>query len=205
MDATHSHQAFIRDAVAADTASAQGSLKTLVLLALALSSILIALSVPVAHSAPGGNGPDTDNQPNIPGLPQVPPPLPEVQASENPVVFLPGQDTKTITFDWNPQPDAKVSVTVHKGQVELWSKILDKGARGPLNLVVHYGKYYPIRVCRFGADKCPVYIITTERFDIADPTATRIPHPQPPQIDTGSIPEPPEVNRTPQRRESSRS
>ena len=109
---------------------------------------------------------------------------------------MPGQNTKTITFTWNAQPDAKVYVRVVESGVELWTKILDKGAHGPLNLRVTYGKSYGIDVCRFGADKCPAYLVTTKRFDIADPTATRIP--QPPQIDTGSNPEPPEVNRTPQ-------
>ena len=100
---------------------------------------------------------------------QVPTPLPKVQASENPVIFMPGQNTKTITFTWNAQPDAKVYVKVIESGVELWTKILDKGAHGPLNLRVSYGKRYGIDVCRFGADKCPAYVVTTKRFDIADP------------------------------------
>ena len=203
MNATHIPRASVRGSVVAGIATARSPLKPLIVFALVLGSILIALSAPVAHAGPGGNGPDSDNQPNVPGPVQVPTPLPKVQASENPVIFMPGQNTKTITFTWNAQPDAKVYVRVVESGVELWTKILDKGAHGPLNLRVTYGKSYGIDVCRFGADKCPAYLVTTKRFDIADPTATRIP--QPPQIDTGSNPEPPEVNRTPQHGAASQS
>jgi hypothetical protein len=65
----------------------------LILLAVALGTILLASSTPAAHAGPG-EGPGSENTLN--------PPPPPLNASENPVVFLPGQTTKVITLTAEP-------------------------------------------------------------------------------------------------------
>ena len=67
MNATHIPRASVRGSVVAGIATARSPLKPLIVFALVLGSILIALSAPVAHAGAGGNGPDSDNQPNVPG------------------------------------------------------------------------------------------------------------------------------------------
>jgi hypothetical protein len=178
--------------------NARSSLKTLIACTLALAAIVIAPGVPAAHAGPGEDSPDSDNQPSVPGPVQAPKPLPMAQPSENPVMFMPGQDTKTITFTWEPQP-AKVYVTVHEDSIDLWHKSFAAGAHGPLNIRVRYGHYYSIRICREGEDKCPVYVVTTERFTLAGPTITPIPQ-RAPQIAIDDKPRTPQLNRTPQAR-----
>jgi hypothetical protein len=74
-----------------------------IVLALALGAILLLLSASAAHAGPGdaGDGPGNDN-PTAIALP------PQVQASENPVVFQGLQTTKQITVTWEPYKLAAV-------------------------------------------------------------------------------------------------
>ena len=90
--------------------------------AIAIGAVLLALSTPLGHAAPG-DGPGSDNTPPPPGQVAVVEQL-EISVSENPVVFLPHQTTKTINITWTPQPDSKVwvQVTEGSGAKEVWSR-----------------------------------------------------------------------------------
>jgi hypothetical protein len=80
-------------------ATARRSQKRLNVLAVALGAILLVLtlSATVAHAAPGDGG-------DVPTTPRL-----QVYASENPVVFAPGETHKGITISWTPP----ISVTLH--------------------------------------------------------------------------------------------
>jgi hypothetical protein len=158
--------------------------------AIAIGAVLLALSTPLVHAAPG-DGPGSNNTPPPPGQVAVVEPL-EISVSENPVVFLPHQTMKTINITWTPQPDSKVwvHVTEGSGAKEVWSKVMDKGLTGPLNLKVEYGAFYWIWVCREVHDTCPLAIVTTERLDIIEPSLEReLPLPEPPGDNDRSTPQ----------------
>lgn len=165
-------------------------------LALAVGAALLAINAPIGHAAPG-DGPGSDNTPPPPGQASVPTPL-EISVSENPVFFLPNQTKKTINITWTPQPDSEVSVMVTEGSggKEVWSKVMDKGMSGPLNLAVTYGSFYWVWVCRKIHDTCPLAIITTERIEITGPTLQRqlpLPVPGPPEINRTMTPQTPDL------------
>ena len=104
MATTHTRTTVVGAAVLAGAAAtAQRSRQMLIVLAQALAAMLLALSAPVVHAAPE-DGQDTENSPNIPpAQTSLAQPL-EIHASENPVVFLPWQTTKTITLTWTRNP-----------------------------------------------------------------------------------------------------
>jgi hypothetical protein len=160
--------------------------------AIAIAAVLLAGNTPLVHAAPG-DGPGSDNTTPPPGQVAVPAPL-EISVSENPVAFLPNQTTKTINFTWTSQPDSKVwvNVTAGSGGIEVWSKWMDKGLTGPLNLEVNYGAFYWVWVCREVHDTCPLAIITTERLDIKVPELDerQLPLPGQPGNNDRSTPQP---------------
>lgn len=158
----------------------QNSRRSAIPSALAIGAVLIALSMPTADAGPGGGDTlDSDNQPGVPGVVQPPAPIPNPQASENPVNFMPGEKVKRISFDWTPQPTSEVRISVIEGHVLLSNRYLPPGAHGPLRLDVRYPETYRVSVCNTWQlatfDSCPPLIITTHRIEVADPTITPIP------------------------------
>ena len=93
-------------------------------------------------------------------------------------------------------------VTEGSGATEVWSKVMDKGLTGPLNLEVTYGKFYWVWVCRKIHDTCPLAIITTERNEIKEPRLVPLPVPGPPGINRRLTPQTPDLTggQAPQRR-----
>jgi hypothetical protein len=157
-----------------------------VVLALALGAILLALSASVVHAAP-----DDGTGSNDPG----PQPL-QIHASENPVVFLPWQKTKTITLTWTPQFDSNVVVNSYEfppGRI-LWNKEMGKGSSS-LELTVTYGKSYTAEVFRYNGTLlypgAKVHI-TTEQPEPLQPQPLPVPQlpepPQPPAINLPLVP-----------------
>jgi hypothetical protein len=171
VDTTHTSTKFVRAAVLADTvAAARRSRQMLIVLALALGAVLLTLSAPVVHAAP-----DDGTGSNAPG----PQPL-QVHASENPVVFLPWQKTKTITLTWTPQFDSNVVVHAYDNVNLLWDKEMAKGSSS-LDLTVIYGKSYKVEVLWYdGTQHCPCaeVHITTEQPEPLQPQPLPLPQPR---------------------------
>lgn len=147
---------------------------------LVIGAVLVALTMPTADAGPGGGDTfDSDNQPGVPGVVHAPVPIPNPRTTQNPVNFLPGENVKRISFDWTPQPDSEVRVSVIEGHVLRSDEYLGPGAHGPRRLDVRAPETYRISVCNTWQlatfDSCPPLIVTTKRIEIADPTITPIP------------------------------
>ena len=140
--------------------------------ALAVGTILVALSVPAAHAGPG-DGPGSD-------MP-VPKP-PKLVASENPVVFGPFDDTRYIDVTAKAYP---VTVRVIWKEDGVWhgpGAIMVAGTPTEVLAEITYGKTYTARLETIPEDGMPKEVgpwltITTVRPEIAT-TAD----PQPPEI-----------------------
>jgi hypothetical protein len=93
VDATHIRTRFVRAAAAA--------------------AALLSLSAPIVCAAPGDSGPGSDNTDPPQGQVLVEPPI-SVYASENPVVFLPHQNSRTIQALWTSQPVSELVVKIQE-------------------------------------------------------------------------------------------
>lgn len=189
MDTTHTRTKFVRAAVLAGTAAtALRSRQILIVLALALV-ILLVLSAPVVHAAPEdgtGSEPVDDTSSESPFQPL------QVHASENPVVFLPSETTKTITLTLTPPPEPKVLVEVQEDGDPMLVTFVDKGS-GPLDLTVTLGKVYTVWVGPAFSRTLMLTITTKQAEALPVPQPVPLPLPQPPGINLPLIPRLPDL------------
>jgi hypothetical protein len=146
-----------------------------IVLALALGAILLLLSASAAHAGPG-DGPGIDS-------PTAPPP--QVQASENPVVFQGLQTTKQITVTWEAYKPAAVRVRAVGEPVNMFVFQPDDPPVMAIN--IFYGKTVQVYLETVPQPGMPTLVgpkltITTVRVDVGTPA------PQQPEINPTLIP-----------------
>jgi hypothetical protein len=176
--------------------------------AAAAAAILLSMSVPIVSAGPGDGEPSSDNTDPPPGQVLVDPPI-NAHASENPVVFQPHQDYRTIQALWTSQPVSEVVVKVQDNNGEILWQGLDHGVPGKFNLGITYGHIYHVWVCRWkDDDSCSAVVITTVRKELNLPTLVNPPVPylenrnNNPQLDnepdsTRRVPQTPRERRVP--------
>ena len=95
--------------------------------AAAATAALLSLSAPIVHAGPGDGAGSSDNTDPPPGQVLVEPAI-DAYASENPVVFLPHQNYRTIQALWTSQPVSEVVVKVQDNSGEIVWQGLDHGS-----------------------------------------------------------------------------
>jgi hypothetical protein len=131
-----------------------------------------------AHAGPGDPSEPSDTDPP-PGQVLVEPPI-NLHASENPVVFLPHQNSRKIQFLWTTQPISELMLEIQVDNGQPMPQGFDKGVPGTYDWNVEYGHVYHVWVCRWQVDEdCPPIEITTVRkeFDIPTPVTPPVPYP----------------------------
>ena len=144
--------------------------------AAAATAALLSLSAPIVHAGPGDGAGSSDNTDPPPGQVLVEPAI-DAYASENPVVFLPHQNYRTIQALWTSQPVSEVVVKVQDNSGEIVWQGLDHGV-GKFNLGITYGHIYHVWVYRWqDDDSCSAVVITTVRKEFSLPTLVNPPVP----------------------------
>lgn len=153
-------------------ATARRSLQMLIVSALAVGTILLALSGPVALAGPG-DGPGGSENPTLKP--------PKLHASENPVVFGPSQTVKWISVTAQPYTVTVRAIFKQDGVQLGPGPIYYPGATIDIAADITYGKTYTARletIPENGMPKevGPLLTIKTVREDVATY------NPQPPEI-----------------------
>ena len=192
VDTTHTGTKFVRAAVLAGAAAmARRSRQMFIVLALALGTILFAVSASVAHAAPD-DGTSSNDPANVPPGPTSLALPPLLEASENPVVFHGTETTRWISLTANPYIATVRCISMEDGVQEGPGAIIVAGTPTDLAGEIIYGKTYKVHletIPENGQPKLvgPTLTITTVRVDVS--TAS----PQPPEINPTLIPTRPDL------------
>jgi hypothetical protein len=163
----------------------------LIIVALAVSAMLLALSAPVVQAAPN-DGTGTEPWPPNVSSDQYPSlALPSLTASQNPVVFYGSETEKNIDLTWTPCPWGPVQFrykAIGGTQLSGTHPAIDPDVTDPHAIMeVRYGRTYHVWLMAPWPSKLagPKLTITTVKIGLApnDPKPPRVDGPQIPDDD----------------------
>jgi hypothetical protein len=161
----------------------------LIIVALAVSAVLLALSAPIVRAAPDDGTGTEPWPPNVPSDQYPSLALPSLTASQNPVVFYGSQTEKNIDLTWTPYAWGPVQFrykAIGGTQLSGTHPAIDPSVPDPHAIMeVRYGRTYHVWLMAPWPSKLagPTLTITTVKIGLAPND------PQPPRVNGPRIPD----------------